>query len=632
MFKPRPSVIIGLLLVVVAGLLVKCQPADQNTAESFLFLNHHDSVNYVGMNVCAQCHTDKHKTFVHTGMGSSFGLANKEKSKASFGDHAVYDSSTNLYYKPFFQNDHLYIMEYEMEGQDTAFKRVEKIDYIIGSGQHTNSHLMLRNGYVVQAPLTYYTQEGTWDLPPGFENGKNARFTRIIDSECMSCHNSIPVLQSGMKRRFAKIGLGIDCERCHGPGELHVKYRQDVQNNASGEFDSTIVNPARLSSELLIDLCQRCHLQGNNVLKKGKQFTDFKPGMKLSDVFEVYLPQYQGDHSEFNMADHSQRLQMSACYGSSQGELTCINCHNPHVSVTRTKVEQFNAVCASCHQEKGCELPVHERAASNNSCVSCHMPLSNSKDIPHVEIHDHKIQIPQDSIKQMDSKLIGLYAVNNPSPEETTLIRAYLSYYEKFDPNPLYLKKAEQLLANSPTQESSIHLLYLRSDWNGIVKLAQGEETNKIDDPFTAYRIAWAFGKSKDYVKAELFMLRAIELEADRFEFLDELGNIYLKQKKLDKAIATFEKSIKWYPFNPKSYNNLAYCLFLKSDFTQAKVYYDKALELNHHYIPALENMANLYLQLNQVEKAKQYIHKALKYTNDSSKLLELLKVIEENE
>ena len=45
----------------------------------------------------------------------------------------------------------------------------EQIDYIVGSGQHTNSHMMEVNGYFYQLPLTWYTQDGKWDLPTGFD-------------------------------------------------------------------------------------------------------------------------------------------------------------------------------------------------------------------------------------------------------------------------------------------------------------------------------------------------------------------------------------------------------------------------------------------------------------------------------
>jgi RNase P subunit RPR2 len=57
-----------------------------------------------------------------------------------------------------------------MEGKDTSYKFLQKIDYVIGSGHHTNSHIFSINGYLNQMPYTFYTQERRADLPPGYEN------------------------------------------------------------------------------------------------------------------------------------------------------------------------------------------------------------------------------------------------------------------------------------------------------------------------------------------------------------------------------------------------------------------------------------------------------------------------------
>jgi hypothetical protein len=51
-----------------------------------------------------------------------------------------------------------------LAGKDTVHQRFEKVSYIVGSGQHTNSHIININGYLHQAPITFYTQKGKWDL------------------------------------------------------------------------------------------------------------------------------------------------------------------------------------------------------------------------------------------------------------------------------------------------------------------------------------------------------------------------------------------------------------------------------------------------------------------------------------
>jgi hypothetical protein len=69
-------------------LVVQCQPsggqaqADRDFGAQFL--NLHDSVKYVGKEVCRSCHADIYDSFLQTGMGRSFGLADLHRSKADW--------------------------------------------------------------------------------------------------------------------------------------------------------------------------------------------------------------------------------------------------------------------------------------------------------------------------------------------------------------------------------------------------------------------------------------------------------------------------------------------------------------------------------------------------------------------
>ena len=183
-------------------MLVYCSNSNKSTTD-FYYDNHADSVAYVGMKTCATCHQNKHQTFVHTGMGLSFDSATRQKSSALFGaNHQVYDSFSDLHYYPFWENEKLYIKEFRLLEQDTIHQLTKEINYIVGSGQHTNSHIIEKNGYLFQAPITFYVQKQKWDLAPGFEGGNNSRFSRILNSECISCHNSMPDLIDNSQFKF----------------------------------------------------------------------------------------------------------------------------------------------------------------------------------------------------------------------------------------------------------------------------------------------------------------------------------------------------------------------------------------------------------------------------------------------
>ena len=138
--------------------------------ETSKYLNHGDSANYVGMNTCKLCHQSIYNSFIKTGMGKSFDLASKSKSSADFSKPDIYDKIADLHYKSYWNKDSLYINEFRIQKNEPLYSRKEQVNFIIGSGQHTYSHLQINNGYLNQMPMTYYTQKKKWDLPPGFEN------------------------------------------------------------------------------------------------------------------------------------------------------------------------------------------------------------------------------------------------------------------------------------------------------------------------------------------------------------------------------------------------------------------------------------------------------------------------------
>ena len=214
--KMHKVFLFGIILILFS--CQRGQVSDYNT-----YLNHNDTVKYVGKEECRMCHSEIYDSYMQTGMGQSFNFAVKENSAlANSQMHIIYDTIKNLSYQPFWKNDSLFIKEFRLKDKDTTHQLIRKVNYKIGSGQHTNSHLFEVNGYVHQMPYTYYTQDKLSDLPPGFEDGQNTRFSREIGLECMSCHNAHPNHERGSLNKYNIIPQGIDCESCHGPGEVHI--------------------------------------------------------------------------------------------------------------------------------------------------------------------------------------------------------------------------------------------------------------------------------------------------------------------------------------------------------------------------------------------------------------------------
>ncbi|MBS3914550.1 MAG: tetratricopeptide repeat protein [Bacteroidetes bacterium] len=610
------------------------------------FLNLSDTVNYVGITKCRSCHEDHYKTFIETGMGQSFGKASKTHSKANFHQKPVYDSKKNMYYVMDWNGDAMQITEFRLRGKDTIHKRTETISHIIGSGQHTNSHFWMDNGYVFQAPLTFYTQKGIWDLPPGYET-TNTGFSRKIDLECMSCHNAIPEIADGSINKFTKIPEGIDCERCHGPGELHVSRKLAGELiDISKEVDRSIVNPAKLPWKLQVDICQRCHLQGNNVLKEGKKFTDFKPGMHLSEVFDIYMPKEQ--NSEFFMAGHAERLQMSKCFiGSNKNNLeqynpklnfTCITCHNPHVSVKKTNLESFNTACKNCHGEKGssklkfCSENPNKIQLEKNNCVKCHMPGNGTGDIPHVTIHDHFIRKNYKENRNPEIKTSGeLYAVNEKSPPSVSDLKAYITWFEKFDSDPVYLQKADAILKEEKTNsEIEIHFYYANSNWKKIAELA-GNYHVENTDAWTSYRIAKALDRNADLENAISWYKNANVKMPLQFDFGVEYANALIRNKQFAIAEKLLTDILEEHPKNEKGLINAGACAAETGKTALAIQYLKKAIALNPDLEDAWLFLAEIYLKNGDKVKAKEHLKTALTLHPQNEQAARLLRSLELN-
>ncbi len=642
-----------LLAMLVVGITIssffcttKTEKATSETPTS-LWQNVYDTAaHYVGMQTCRGCHNDIYETFMQTGMGQSFDHATKKKSAADFDQHAlVYDKQLDFYYKPFWRSDSLYVMEYRVDAGDTVHKRVQKVDYIIGSGQHTNSHIFSTNGYLYQAPITFYTQKRKWDLAPGFDAGNN-RFSRLIESECMTCHNGYPDFVAQSENKYISLKTGIDCERCHGPGSLHVADKsKGILVDTSKTPDYTIVNPRRLSTELQNNVCQRCHLQGIAVLNDGKTFFDFRPGMKLSEVMNVFMPQYEGAEDKMIMASHVERMKKSECYVQS-GKMSCITCHNPHVSVKFTARQQYLNACYSCHQTKdnsaasatlashGCTESEKLRAAKENDCVTCHMPHNGSIDIPHVAVTDHYIRKhPVSNLEQSKIRaFLGLKSFNNDHPDDITKARAYMEFFERYNPNTGLLDSALHYLSLQPEVERRqkqnrdyIRAYFLLKNYQKVVEYASGLQPAAINDAWAAYRAGESYYQLQQFDRALPWYKRATEIWKYALDFQSKYGVCLLSLNRTDEAKKVFEFVLAENPNHVAANTNLGFIYMQAGQNAMAYDYMSRARNLDPDYEQNLINLAVWYHNNQQLPAARKVLQHAIKKHPENEQIRAML-------
>ncbi len=352
------------------------------------FENAREGVKYVGTEQCIECHQDQYQSYLRTTHSVATTLTDPSKE----ADSGVFDQQlTGIRYEVFRRDGQLIQQESLRDvAGDTLAVTEQPIVYTVGSGTHGKSYLYRSGPFLGQSPITWFQQTKSWGMSPGFDRPFHKSFHRTIGTDCVFCHvGSINRLKQN-PYKFEILETTIGCERCHGPGELHVaRYRN--QPNATG-VDQTIVNPASLSRELGEAVCQQCHLQGiTKTAVSGKDSWDYRPGLPLSDFRVDYQLGLGGQR--MRIVGHVEQLHASKCY-QQDATLTCTTCHDPHHPVpAESRVDFHRQACLKCHADESCGKPLAERErVAGNSCYQCHMPKAPTN-VTHAAFHHHRIGI-----------------------------------------------------------------------------------------------------------------------------------------------------------------------------------------------------------------------------------------------
>ncbi len=374
----------------VEDLTPDAPPPDPRLAYPSPFRNVAPGVKYVGDARCAGCHAEITESYRQHPMG---------RSAAPVGDAAPpekFDAGSN---------NPCRVGPYELRATPAGHAVSAKdrdgaalpeyaapVAVAIGSGTRGRSYLSCEGGAVWQSPLSWFAEGPRWDLSPGFDLGNGGR--RAITASCLFCHvdrvEPVPGAVNRFREPLLATQAAIGCERCHGPGDLHVKER--AAGVAAAKPDTTIVNARHLTAGLQQSICQQCHLQGQSrVARRGRDESEFRPGLPLDQFVSVFVT--PGAAEANRSVGQFEQLARSRCTTAGGGGLLCTSCHDPHKAPAAGDRDRFyRGRCVACHDtSKGCAAPPPERQANGDNCVACHMPKAGSANIAHASVTDHRV-------------------------------------------------------------------------------------------------------------------------------------------------------------------------------------------------------------------------------------------------
>ena len=594
-----------------------------------IYLNTASSVQYTGSDACQQCHSDIHEQYFQTTTGRSMSKMDNSNVIESFPQtYEVYDARLKYFYEMIEKEGKYYQREYRLDDNgELIHERLMEAQYIIGSGKNLRMYFYNDNGMYYQLPLTWYVHRNRWDLSPGYKEFNNLRFSRYVGQLCFSCHNGYMELSDKSDNRYkSPIHLGVGCESCHGPGELHVAEYQNNTGQYSDDNIFTIVNPSKLSPQRRIDVCQQCHLEGDSWALNGHEtWFDFRPGMLMSAHRSVYSVA-DVDKNAFKVANTAFRLLQSRCFTGSQSTMVCELCHDPHSAVKAPVVEVNRKNCMQCHPAE--TLPVNNTRYAHSvtdDCIPCHMNQTNTDQTLHGVINtDHWIRIDADK-DTIDWTRLRTMTTRDPIvqliPEvdiddkgkQVRLGISYFTYWEDHAHQRVYLDSANiyinEGLKTAPDHAEGWYVLgkvYLeKNEFSKAVSALEKAADFNPDKGDIYFRLGIAYRLEKNLDKSIANFRKACQLLPDEPDYWHRLGNVLKTNGQLDEAVKAWKQSIAVDKQNPETFYNLGtYYAIQKNDFARAIPYFEKAVELDPTITAGLLNLGNSYLMTQNYEAA----------------------------
>ena len=155
--------------------------------------------------------------------------------------------------------------------------------------------------------------------------------------------------------------------------------------------------------------------------------------------------------------------------------------------------------------------------------------------------------------------------------------------------------------------------------WNEI--LGSAESINKyLSSPVDSFKLV-EFYIDKNMFSSAIDELNSFSESAvvNKIQIYNLYGTLYLKLNDVSKAEDYIRKAIKLNPNETNTLNNLSELYIKKNDFGQAEKTAKKILTLNFKDKRAYKNLGDIYLKMNKINEAIEILQKGLSYNQNDT-------------
>ncbi len=336
---------------------------------------------FVGSEVCKQCHLehwDSWKMTMHSRMTQDAQL-NRDVIIVPFDETKIRADLSKLEKTLKVPSDQIYI------------PKIEEVKITIGS-QWKQRYIIEKEGTLYISPIQYNADTHRW-----VNYHEHDWQQRPWLLKCGGCHATGVDLEENTYSELA-----VSCESCHGKGSWHAA----LPKTAVFEKRQTIINPAKLTMGVAVQICGSCHNRGSATQHKGAGWpVGYEPGKSLEayytstsfqagDVKHVYA-------NEFSKGHHQQFIDWQQSKHAKEG-VTCTSCHYIHqIGLPPTRSQTLSAgskQCLECHVQVNTNMSHSIHSFAN--CIGCHMPrIAKSAESGDIHSHVFVTLLPADTLR-----------------------------------------------------------------------------------------------------------------------------------------------------------------------------------------------------------------------------------------
>jgi len=633
----------------------------------------HDTLFYVGAEVCAGCHKGVYQTWQESHHAASMQPASAQAMLGNFRDTVFSHKG---------QVSHFYTADEQFkvrtEGPDGHPQEYE-VAYTFGIKPLQQYLIPFPNGRFQALSIAWDTrskQEGgqrwfhlypedTIDHTDELHwTGPNQNWNYM----CADCHSTnllkhYDISQDSYQTTWTDLNVG--CEACHGPGSHHVEwarlpksetsseayaakglslqfpaFTQEVWQISSDAKTAARQNGVAASSE--IDVCAHCHSRRTLISE------NFQAGQPFLDHYLPALLEERLYHADGQIADEVY------VYGSFlqskmfQKGVTCHDCHEPHSLNLRAT---GNALCTRCHRSETFDSSGHHFHPSQSTgaqCVECHMPAKTYMVIDPRRDHSLRIPRPDLSVKlgtpnactHCHTNRTSQWAAEEVKKRYGDPRRNGLHYGEALEAGRTGEPGAAALLANlakghtSPGIVRASALAFLSrhpvpSSLEAVtVGLADADPLVRLG----ALRGLEGVAPNRRYALARHLLtdkIRAVRIEAGRRLAAVPVDPLSTSDRKaLNTAVEEYLEAQWVISERPEAHLNRGLIYVDRGQFPQAEEAYRLALKQNAAFFPALVNLADLYRLQNRDQEGEATLRKALALAPENANVLHALGLV----